>query len=111
MRVGERIVAWRLVFGRLGVVQIALIRRWRRLSLRIIGLVLSALLVLVFRFVVVRLVGPVVRVELGRIELLGPPSDGAKRLALGAFDFGRIGASATLQLEVLTNCVIQQTHR
>ena len=100
-----------LVFGRLGVVQIALIRRQRRLSLRITGLVLSVLLVLVLRFVVVRLVGPVVGVEFGRIQLLGPPSDGAKRLALGAFDFRRIGTSATLQLEVLANCVIQQTHR
>ena len=111
MRVGERIVAWRLVFGRFGVVQVALVRRQRLLSLRISGLVLSALLVLVLRFVVVRLVGPVLGVELGRLELLGPPSDGAEGLALGAFDFGRIGASATLQLEVLANCVIQQTHR
>ena len=106
MRVGERIVARRLVFGQFVVVQLALVRRRGRFSFRIRGLVLGALLVLVLFPVI----GPVVGVEFGRLELLGRAPDRAKGLAFGALDLGWIGAPATLQLEVFANCVIQQTH-
>jgi hypothetical protein len=41
------------------------------------------------------------------LDRLGLASDGSERLALRALDFGRVGAAAALQLQVLADGVIE----
>ncbi len=61
----------------------------------------------VLRLGVERFVG-IVGVVRGRYIAL--TSDGAQRLTLSPFELGRIGATAPLQVQMLSDCVVKKTH-
>ncbi|MGO9902949.1 MAG: hypothetical protein ACLP0J_25405 [Solirubrobacteraceae bacterium] len=48
--------------------------------------------------------------KLGGRLILGSTAHGPERFTLSALDLSGVTATATLQVEVLTNCVVKQAH-